>query len=246
MAASVVKYLANLGYGNRRDVTRMVDQRRVTDINGRTLTAKDTATHAELLVDGVALDPPAGSVLMLHKPVDYTCSTTDSGSVIYELLPWRFRARSPIMAPVGRLDRDTSGLLLLTDDGQFNHRVTSPKSHLSKTYEATLATPLRGDEHEIFSSGTLMLERESEPLKPATLETRDERRVLVTITEGRYHQVRRMFAAVGNHVVTLHRTAISSLTLGDLAAGAWRVLTDDERQRVTPSRAQQSSSPAAL
>jgi 16S rRNA pseudouridine516 synthase len=151
---------------------------------------------------------------------------------VYELLPPRFPERSPVMAPVGRLDRDTSGLLLVTDDGQLNHRITSPKRHLAKTYEAELASDLRGDEGERFASGTLMLEGETEPLAPAALEVTSPRRARVTITEGRYHQVRRMFGAMGNHVVALHRTSIGGLELGDLASGAWRVLTPAEIARI--------------
>lgn len=242
---NLVKYLANLGYGNRRDVTRMLAQRRVMHRSGRMLASGDAASHDEILVDGEPLDPPVGSVLMLHKPAGYVCSTTDAGAVVYELLPKRFRERSPIMAPVGRLDRETSGLLLLTDDGQVNHRITSPRLHVPKTYEARLASALRGDETRVFASGALVLEREAEPLKPATLEVIDERRVRVTVTEGRYHQVRRMFAAVGNHVVALRRSAIGALALGDLVEGTWRVLSHDEVALVTPPRGRSASLPSA-
>ena len=107
---------------------------------------------------------------MLHKPVGYTCSTKDTGRLIYDLLPPRFRLRNPVLSTVGRLDRDTSGLLLMTDDGALLHRITSPKAHLPKVYEAALATDLRGDEAAMFASGTLMLESENQPLAPATLE----------------------------------------------------------------------------
>ena len=99
---------------------------------------------------------------MLHKPVGYTCSTKDPGRIVYDLLPPRFRLRSPLLSTVGRLDRDTSGLLLLTDDGALLHRIVSPKTHLPKVYEATLANDLRGDEAEVFASGTLLLEAEND------------------------------------------------------------------------------------
>ncbi|HEY5062339.1 MAG TPA: 16S rRNA pseudouridine(516) synthase, partial [Gemmatimonadaceae bacterium] len=184
--------------------------------------------HDDVRVDDERLDPPPGSVLMFHKPVGYVCATKDADRLIYELLPPRFRRRSPVMAPVGRLDRDTSGLLLLTDDGQMNHRVTSPRRHLPKTYEARLAAELRGDERQLFGAGTLMLAGESSPLAPATLEVVDARHVRVTITEGRYHQIRRMFAAVGNHVETLHRVSVGGLRLGELPPGEWRVLSAGE------------------
>ncbi len=186
--------------------------------------------HEDIFVDGEQLDPAPGSILILHKPVGYVCLTRGSERLIYELFPERFRMRSPVMAPIGRLDLETSGLLLLTDDGQVNHRITSPRTHLPKVYEAELANDLTGNEAGKFASGTIVLESETEPLEPAELEVIGDRHVRVTLTEGRYHQVRRMFAAVGNHVVSLRRAAIGDLQLGNLAAGEWRVISPDERQ----------------
>jgi len=224
----LVKHIANLGYGSRRDVTRLFDEGRVTRRNGVVLRASDDAAHDDVLVDAEPLDPPPGVAVMLHKPVGYVCTTKDADRLIYELLPQRFPLRSPIIAPVGRLDRDTSGLLILTDDGALNHRLTSPRTHVPKVYEVTLATELRGDEAQIFASGTLVLDGESTPLEPATLEPIDARHARITVTEGRYHQVRRMFAAVGNHVDALHRAAVGGLHLGDLPVGGWRLLNGDD------------------
>ncbi|MET3931794.1 16S rRNA pseudouridine516 synthase [Lysobacter sp. OAE881] len=220
----LVKLIANLGYGSRKDVAAMFREGRITDAQGEVLYADDKVGHDAIRIDGEPLDPPAGMTLMLHKPIGYTCSTKDPGRVIYDLLPLRFRARSPLLSSVGRLDRDTSGLLLMTDDGALLHRIVSPKAKLAKVYEATLAQDLRGDEGEVFASGTLMLESENTPLAPAALEVHDERHAALTLTEGRYHQVRRMFAAVGNHVDALHRSRIGGLSLGDLPAGKWRML----------------------
>jgi len=200
----LLKLVANLGYGSRKQVAAIA--------------------HGEVRIDGEPLDPAQGIALMLHKPVGYTCSTRDPGRVVYDLLPPRFRLRNPIISPVGRLDRDTSGLLLLTDDGALLHRIVSPRSGLTKVYEATLANDLRGDEAGLFASGSLMLESEKTPLLPVAMEILGPRAVRLTLTEGRYHQVRRMFAAVGNHVEALHRSRIGGLTLGDLYSGAWRVL----------------------
>ena len=221
----VIKYLGNLGYGSRREVTRVVKERRVTRRDGSVVREGDEFVHDDILSDGEPLDPPPGAVLMLHKPVGFVCSTKDASRLIYELLPPRFPHRSPVMAPIGRLDRDTSGLLLITDDGRINHWLSSPRTHLPKVYEARLASDLRGDEGETFASGSLMLASETTPLRPAMLEVIDARSVRVTLTEGRYHQVRRMFAAVGNHVESLHRRAIGGLELGGLEPGEWRVLT---------------------
>jgi 16S rRNA pseudouridine516 synthase len=228
----LVKLIANLGYGSRKDVAAMFREGRITDAAGEVLYADDQVGHGDVRLDGEPLDPPQGLLLMLHKPTGYTCSTKDHGRLVYDLLPPRYRLRDPVLSTVGRLDRDTSGLLLLTDDGALLHRITSPKSHLPKVYEATLANDLRGDEGEIFASGTLMLEAEKTPLAPAVLEPIEPRRARVTLVEGRYHQIRRMFAAVGNHVESLHRHSLGGLALGDLTAGQWRKLDPDERARI--------------
>ena len=222
----LVKHLANQGYGSRKQVALMFREGRITDAAGEVMYADDPLDHDNLRVDGEVLDPPPGMLLMLHKPVGYTCSTKDPGRIVYDLLPPRYRLRSPLLSSVGRLDRDTSGLLLFTDDGALLHRISSPKSKLSKVYEATLANDLRGDEVELFASGTLMLESEQTPLLPAELEVVEARQVRLTLHEGRYHQVRRMFAAVGNHVTALHRSRIGGLGLGDLPSGEWRMLDE--------------------
>lgn len=220
----LVKLIANLGYGSRKDVARMFREGRITDTDGEVLYADDEVEHARARVDGEPLDPPAGMVLLLNKPVGYTCSTRDPGRIVYDLLPPRFRLRSPLLSTVGRLDRDTSGALLLTDDGALLHRIVSPKAKLAKVYEATLASDLRGDEAAAFASGTLLLDSEDTPLAPAGFEVLGPRHARLTLTEGRYHQVRRMFAAIGNHVETLHRPRIGGLSLADLAPGQWRLL----------------------
>jgi 16S rRNA pseudouridine516 synthase len=220
----LVKLIANLGYGSRKDVAAMFREGRITDPQGEVLYADDKVPSDAIRIDGEPLDPPAGMTLMLHKPVGYTCSTKDPGRVIYDLLPPRFRLRSPALSSVGRLDRDTSGLLLMTDDGALLHRIVSPRAKLAKVYDTTLAQDLRGDEGGVFASGTLMLEAETTPLAPATLDVRDPRHAALTLTEGRYHQVRRMFAALGNHVDALHRSRIGGLGLNELPAGKWRLL----------------------
>ncbi|MGD9841774.1 MAG: pseudouridine synthase [Steroidobacteraceae bacterium] len=228
----LVKLIANLGYGSRKEVTTMFRDGRITNVQGEVLYADDKVEHEQIRIDDEPLDPPAGLVLMLHKPIGYTCSTKDAGELIYELIPPRFRVRSPIVANVGRLDRDTSGLLLMTDDGVLLHRISSPKHKLAKIYEVTLARDLNGDEVEIFASGKLMLESEKEPLAPAQLEVINARQARITVGEGRYHQVRRMFAAVGNHVEALHRSQVGGLTLGDLMVAEWRILNEMDRQQL--------------
>lgn len=232
----LLRRIANLGYGTRKQVTALFREGRVTDANGDVLYADDEldvhARHEDVRIDGEPLDPAPGLLLMLHKPVGVTCSTKDQGRLVYDLLPPRFRLRDPLLSTVGRLDRETSGLLLFTDDGALLHRIISPKAELPKVYEATLARPLRGDEAALFASGTLMLESETKPLLPAELTVLEDGRARLVLHEGRYHQVRRMFAAVGNHVEALHRPQVGGLALDGLEAGQWRVLDDDDRHRL--------------
>ncbi len=224
----LVKLIANLGYGSRKEVAAMFREGRITAADGDVLYADDKVGHGEIYIDEQPLDPPPDLVLMLNKPLGTICSTKDKGRVVYDLLPPRYRERSPSLSTVGRLDRETSGLLLFTDDGALLHRIISPRAKVAKVYEATLAQDLRGDEGEIFAAGTLMLESEQTPLAPAELTVLGPRHVTVTVTEGRYHQVRRMFAAVGNHVETLRRISVGRLVLGDLADGAWRALDAED------------------
>jgi 16S rRNA pseudouridine516 synthase len=225
----LIKHLANLGYGSRKQVAWLFREGRITDAEGEVLYADDNPAHDEIRVDGEPLDPAPGILLMLHKPLGVTCSKKDPGRVVFDLLPQRFRLRDPALSTVGRLDRDTSGLLLLTDDGQLLHRIIAPKSRLPKVYLATLAEDLRGDEVATFASGTLLLESEKTPLLPSELDVLGPRSARLTLHEGRYHQVRRMFAAVGNHVDALHRERIGGLTLGELGEGEWLMLGEAER-----------------
>ncbi len=227
-ASRLDRLLANLGYGSRRDVARLAAAGRVT-LDGLALADADRriapADAQRLRVDGEPLDPLPGLVLMLHKPVGVTCSRGDAGPLVGDLLPERWRRRDPPLSPVGRLDKDTSGLLLLTDDGALLHRVISPRAHVPKRYRARLARPLRGDEADVFAAGTLLLRGEARPLLPAAFVAMGPAEATLTIREGRYHQVRRMFAALGNHVEALHRESVGGLALpGDCAEGTYRAL----------------------
>lgn len=226
------RLLANLGYGSRREMQALAKNGRVTlddeafrDADKHVPLTRDLPDRLKL--DGKPIDPPPGIALMLHKPLGTTCSHKEAGPLVYDLLPNRWRMREPAISTIGRLDKETSGLLLLTDDGALLHRVISPKSHVAKRYRVTLDRPLRGDEEATFAEGGLMLDGETKPLLPAIMETLSPTEALVTLNEGRYHQVRRMFAAMGNHVTALHRESVGGLTLpGDLDAGTFRLMTD--------------------
>ncbi len=229
-AVRLDKLLANLGYGSRREIQGLaraglvlLDGAPLRDAGGRI--ALDADLPARMTIDEEPLDPLPGVALLLHKPLGVTCSHKEAGPLVYSLLPERWRHRDPALSTVGRLDKETSGLLLLTDDGALLHRIIAPKANVAKRYQVTLEQPLQGDEARVFASGTLMLEGEERPLLPAVLEVHDATHAAVTVTEGRYHQVRRMFAAVGNHVAALHRDRVGGLELPpDLAAGAYRIM----------------------
>lgn len=232
------RLLGSMGYGSRRDIAQLarlgaitLDGRELSDASARIAVTPDLP--ARMSVDGEPLDPPPGLLILLHKPLGVTCSHKEAGPLVYDLLPTRWRARDPAISTVGRLDKETSGLLLLTDDGDLLHRIISPKRHVAKVYRATLARPLNGSEGALFASGQLMLEGDDKPLKPATLEVVSPTEAKLTVTEGRYHMVRRMFAAAGNHVEALHRDRLGGLELPtDLAPGEWRLARPDEVEAI--------------
>ncbi|HTZ20212.1 MAG TPA: pseudouridine synthase [Opitutaceae bacterium] len=230
------QWLANLGYCSRREARAWVEAGRIT-VRGEVATDYGAkADAAEVRVDCEPLDHPEGLLLLLHKPVGLVCSHDEhEGPGIYGLLPTRWSRRNPPVTSVGRLDKDTSGLLLLTDQPALVHRLTSPKHKVPKVYVATLTSEMstgRADELiALFAGGTLMLAGESEPCAPAILRLRDSRLAELTLTEGRYHQVRRMFASQGFEVVTLHREQFGDFTLGTLPPGQWRELPLDAFDR---------------
>jgi len=232
------RLLANMGYGSRREVQGLVRAGAVT-LDGAAVDDADmklavAPTLSERLrIQGAPLDPPPGFVILLNKPLGVTCSHKDTGPLVYSLLPSRWRSREPAVSTVGRLDKETSGLLLLTDDGDLLHRIISPRKKVTKRYRAVLASPLTGEEAEAFASGALMLEGDDKPVAAAVLEPLGEREAWLTVTEGRYHLVRRMFAAVGNHVEALHRDRIGALDLPeDLEPGRFRRLSEPDLAKI--------------
>lgn len=217
--------LASLGYGSRREVRDLIERGNV-EVEGETCYDFDLRVEAERVTfRGQVLEAPDGLLAMLHKPVGYVCTHSgEEGPTIYELLPEQWQKRNPAVTSVGRLDKDTSGLLLLTDQGKLVQRFTSPKSEVQKVYDVTVDRPLDPELSKIFARGDLVLRSEDKPCLPATLEVVDERRGRLTLSEGRYHQVRRMFASQGWEVLTLHRSQFGEYTLEDLELGKWRLL----------------------
>ena len=234
--------LFSQGFGTRRICAGLVQQGHVT-VEGRIVTDATADFEAEGLhfcVDGVEWPYREKAYLMLHKPPATECSRKPSAyPSIYTLLPPPLRQRPQKGAvqgvqAVGRLDQDTTGLLLLTDDGQFIHRMSSPRHHVPKVYEVTTRHEVDQGQVDRLLAG-VVLEDDPRPVRAAACERVGEKRLLLTLTEGKYHQVKRMIAAVGNRVERLHRARIGRLELApDLPAGQWRWLSADDLAALEP------------
>ena len=221
------KYLAEMGAGSRSDLKKAVRAGRVT-VNGSVL--KDPAAHVqaddEVRLDGEPVAYEEYVYYMLHKPAGVISATEDKRQqTVLDLIDERQRKG---LFPVGRLDRDTEGLLLITNDGELAHRLLSPKRHVDKVYFARLDGPVSETERKLFAEGLRVDERlTAPPAELASMEPASE--VRVTIREGKFHQVKRMFEAVGREVLYLRRLSMGPLILDEsLPIGADRRLTEEE------------------
>lgn len=214
--------------GVSRAAVRALLRRGAVTVDGVVVKAADLHVSADsrVALEGQPLTLPSLRYFMLHKPAGVVCSTRDGGhATVLDLLD---EPRRELLYPVGRLDVDTTGLVLLTDDGAWSHGITSPRRHRAKVYRAILAEPLAADAVACFAAG-LRLKGEEKPTLPAQLDTLSPTEVRITLHEGRYHQVKRMFAALGNRVIALHREAIGAVVLdASLAPGQYRALRTDE------------------
>ena len=217
--------LASLGYCSRRDARKLIAAGRVAVAGMVQDDPGAKAAPAAVWLDGAPLEFPDGLLAVLHKPAGCVCSHDPrEGRRVYDLLPSRWLQRNPAVTTVGRLDRDTTGVLLVTDDRALVHRLTSPKHHVEKVYQVTLDRAPEPHLVQEFAGGTLVLSGEHKPCAPARLVGRGGAEVEVALSEGRFHQVRRMFAHFGYEVRRFHRSRFGDYTLGDLAAGRWRVV----------------------
>ncbi|UFN59232.1 16S rRNA pseudouridine(516) synthase RsuA [Microbulbifer celer] len=230
------KAIAQVTDLSRTDVKRAAREGRIS-VNNEVVTdtAKKVLESDTLYLDDEPLLEPGPRYFALNKPLGYVCATKDGEHpTVLDLLEEPNKHKLHI---AGRLDIDTTGLVLITDDGQWSHRVTSPRHQCDKTYYALLAEPIEDNAVAKFAKG-IWLNNEKTRTKPAKLEILFRNEVRVTISEGRYHQVKRMFAALGNRVLELHRERVGDIVLEeDLQEGEYRVLTDDEIRSISPDAA---------
>lgn len=221
------KFVSHYTPFSRREVRLLMRDKRLR-VNGQlTKDAGLILTETDVvLLDGELVLARGPRYLMLNKPLGVVSSTDDGlHQTVIELLPFDERKGLHL---AGRLDIDTTGLVLLTDDGQWSHRVKAPGRH-EKRYRVTTARPLEPHYADAFTQGIILRGEEDQPTLPARLQPLAECEALVWLQEGRYHQVKRMFAALGNHVEALHREAVGSIELDPaLAVGAWRALDEAE------------------
>ncbi len=236
MAMTLDRILQSQGFGTRRYCGDLVAAGLV-EVNGELCEdpgARFEVDGLQLTVDGEAWLACTKAYLMLHKPAGYECSQRPRHhESVYNLLPVPLRQRE--VQAVGQLDHDTTGLLLLTDDGQFIHAQTSPKRKVPKFYEVTTAEPVTEAQAEALRTG-VKLDDEPAPIAAEGCEITGERSLRLTLIQGKYHQVKRMVAAAGNHVSGLHRSAIGRLQLDPaLAPGEWRWLTAEDLAALKPA-----------
>ena len=233
--------LFSQGFGPRRVCLGLVQHGLVT-VNGEPASDPHAEVDPETIaftVEGKPWTFHAKAYLMLHKPAGYECSQRPGAwPSIYTLLPAPLRQRpgkiaTPGVQAIGRLDQDTTGMLLLSDDGIFIHRMSSPKHHVPKVYEVGTADPVGEDQVRRLLAG-VVLDDDPRPVRAAACEATAANALRLTLTEGKYHQVKRMLAAVGNRVTQLHRSRIGTLELpADLAPGQWRWLTPEQLAAVS-------------
>ncbi|XP_049848772.1 uncharacterized RNA pseudouridine synthase YtzG-like [Schistocerca gregaria] len=237
-ACRLDKILSNLGLTTRSKCMDYIIRNNVR-VEGKMARPKDHVDPHLVTSNGEPLPYLEHLNILLNKPRGYVCSRAreHENKIVYDLLPSSFLHRRPPLVPAGRLDKWASGALVLSQDGDLIQRLTSPSKKsgaLGKVYHILLQRPLTGEESKIFESGELILRSEQKPCKPAILEQLDDSGHLIRVTlyEGRYHQLRRMLAAIGNKTVTIERKQIGPIVLGDLPIGCWREITDAEVEMI--------------
>ena len=225
------KIIASQGLYSRSDVKYMVNKKRIT-VDGKVVTSasqKADVDKNEIMLDGKPFVVKKQIYLMLNKPKGYVSATEDKKQqTVLELVPPALKGRD--LFPAGRLDKDTTGLMIITDDGVLAHNILSPKKHVQKIYRVELDIPVTEEMQKGFAEG---VELNDGVCKDAKLEILGEKTAEVTLSEGRYHQIKRMFGCFGAKVVELHRIAMGELFLpDDLPEGQCRELTEEDLQKL--------------
>lgn len=221
------KIISSQGKYSRKEVKKLISSHKVL-LNGEIVKSSDVKVNVgndEIVIEGIKLNVKRKIYLVLNKPQGYVSATTDKrDKTVLELVPEEFNKRN--LFPAGRLDKNTTGLMIITDDGELAHNILSPKKHVKKSYKVTLDINATEDMIERFSNG---IELSDGICKPAEMKIIDSNVVIVTLREGRYHQIKRMFGCCGAKVIELHRISIGNLSLpNDLKEGECRELTDKE------------------
>ncbi|MGM9991852.1 MAG: pseudouridine synthase [Candidatus Bruticola sp.] len=258
MKVRLDKLLASRGLCRRSETEKFLRSGEVVSLKEQLKRADQKVESADILFRGEPVGPEKLYVLM-YKPQGYVCSRRDAGPLVYELLPEHWSRRVPALESVGRLDKDTTGALLFTNDGPLLHKLIAPKHHKPKVYEVWLERPVNDEQVQLLRGGGLVLTGESKPLKPAPVlllpayfdkyepmlslrvsgelidpacnyawAAAQSNHLLMTLTEGRYHQVKRMFACLDNEVLRLHRVSFADLDLTGLQIGQYRCLIEEE------------------
>ncbi len=221
------KIISSQGKYSRKEVKKLISSHKVL-LNGEIVKSSDVKVNVgndEIVIEGIKLNVKRKIYLVLNKPQGYVSATTDKrDKTVLELVPEEFNKRN--LFPAGRLDKNTTGLMIITDDGELAHNILSPKKHVKKSYKVTLDINATEDMIERFSNG---IELSDGICKPAEMKIIGSNVAIVTLREGRYHQIKRMFGCCGAKVIELHRISIGNLSLpNDLKEGECRELTDKE------------------
>lgn len=231
MLERVDKLFSRLGICSRREVHKLIRSGKISSDNIPITSVRQKVDPEKILYNGCLLDHPQGIKILFNKPQRAICTRLGENS-IFSYLPENWSYRRPVVNSAGRLDKYTTGMLIITDDGDLVHRIISPKNHIAKIYDLEVEIPFNGDEVDLFKSGSIILPDEKKPCQPAYLEILGDRTGRIKLYEGKHHQVKKMIEKTNNRVLKLHRSGIGNLKLNGLKSGEWRDLTAEDLQLI--------------
>jgi len=225
------KQLSTLGYGSRKDVEKLINLKLIRENNKTLINPSTIVCPNSVYLNNEKIKYLYPIKIAINKPTGFTCSRYGEDS-IFNLLPEIWLKRRPKVNTVGRLDKDSSGLLIVTDDGEFLHRIISPINKVPKVYIVKLLNELSGDEKDIFEAGTMIISKDKKPCKPIKFIKIDNRTVELTLFEGKYHQIKKMFLKLKNKVIELERIKVGNLQLNKMRIGSWKKLTKSDIENI--------------